>query len=71
MSTSNQQCECKTWKQFGFPTCPNCFKDKRHLEASAVEAHLHIEALHNLIKSGDLDTAKKLINDWEVDQCPF
>ena len=37
--------------------------------ASAAEAHLHIELLHSVIKSGDLRVATKLMADWEASQC--
>lgn len=43
----------------------------REVEAGAAEARLHIDALHAVIKTGDLKTAELLINDWEADQCPF
>lgn len=45
--------------------------EAQDLQASAAEAHLHIDALHAVIKTGDLKTAELLISDWEVSQCPF
>ena len=55
-----------------FNLCPVCVdSEKTELQASAAEAHLHIDALHAVIKTGDLKTAELLINDWEANQCPF
>ncbi|ABV36799.1 hypothetical protein Ssed_2190 [Shewanella sediminis HAW-EB3] len=62
---------------------PDEFDD---MKASAAEAHLHIDALHKVLKTvyvelpsslehselgGKLRAAIDLMMDWEVDQCPF
>ncbi|RTR33514.1 hypothetical protein [Shewanella atlantica] len=47
------------------------FEDLGGFEVVAELAHLHIDVLHALIKSGDLDTAQKMVADWEADECPF
>jgi hypothetical protein len=44
-------------------------EDVKNLTANVVEARLHIDVLHSVIKSGDLDTAKKYMADWEESQC--
>lgn len=47
----------------------NYIKETADLKASAAEAHLHINLLHSVIKSGDLRVATKIMADWEVSQC--
>jgi hypothetical protein len=63
-------CECGYGQQEEFNICPNCTaKEKAELTASAVEAYLHIDILHAVVKSGDLATAGMIIADWEDGQC--
>ena len=47
----------------------NELDEVQDLQASAAEAHLHINILHSVIKSGDLRVATKIMADWEDSQC--